>query len=70
MIEFLFSLGVLGWIVLLLVIALVVALIRNPKKLIFLNSPLDSQQHKLYRGTGGGHPEHLDKQMDKKDPSP
>lgn len=55
--EFLGSLGVIGYIVL---IVLVLALL-NIKKLVLLRSPLDSQQHKAWRATGGvTNPDHLE----------
>ena len=47
--EFLGSLGFIGYVVL---IVLVLAIL-NIKKLVFLRSPLDSQQHKIWRATGG-----------------
>ena len=57
MIEFISSLGLIGY----FVIIVAVLGLWNLRKLIFLRSPLDSQQHKLWRGTGGGTPpDHLD----------
>lgn len=56
MLEFFTSLGIVGY----FVVAVVVLGLWNLKKLIFLRSPLDSQQHKLWRRTGGvGSPDHL-----------
>lgn len=49
MLEFFQSLGVIGYVVM---IVLVLALL-NIKKLIVFRSPLDSRQHKTGRATGG-----------------
>lgn len=55
--EFFRSLGVIGYVVL---TVLVLALL-NIKKLILLRSPLDSQQHRNWRATGGTtNPDHLE----------
>ncbi len=56
MIEFFQSLGIVGY----FVIIVVVLGLWNLKKLIFLKSPLDSQQHKNWKATGGvTKPDHL-----------
>ena len=49
MLEFFGSLGVIGWIVLILVILTVV----NIRKILVLRSPLDSQDQKLWREKAG-----------------
>lgn len=57
MLEFLQSLSLFG----VLALVIVVLGLFYLKKLIFLRSPLDSEQHKLWRRTGGvGRPDHLD----------
>ncbi|WP_375280922.1 hypothetical protein [Pseudooctadecabacter sp.] len=57
MIEFFTSLGLIGY----FVIIVAVLGLWNLRKLIFLRSALDSQQHKLWRRTGGGTPpDHLE----------
>jgi len=57
-IEFVSSLGLIGYIVLFVI----VLCLFNLKKLIFLKSPLDSQQHKLWRRVGAEtNPDHLEK---------
>ncbi|MDG0988807.1 MAG: hypothetical protein P8H36_01520 [Yoonia sp.] len=64
MIAFFQSLGVVGY----FVVIVVVLGLWNLKKLIFLRSPLDSQQHKSWRRSGGiGKPDHLP-HVDDKDP--
>ena len=56
MIEFIQSLGIVGYIVL----GIVALALWNLRKLITLRSPLDSQQHKNWRATGGTTPpDHL-----------
>lgn len=56
MIEFIQSLGVVGY----FVIGVLVLALWNLRKLITLRSPLDSQQHKNWRATGGTtRPDHL-----------
>jgi len=65
MIEFFASLGIIGY----FVIAVVILGLWNLRKLITLRSPLDSQQHKTWRGTGGaGDPDHLPQHKDRDDP--
>lgn len=65
MIEFFQSLGVIGYFV---VVVLVLGL-WNLRKLIKLRSPLDSQQHKNWRNTGGtAPPDHLPHHKDRDDP--
>ena len=55
--EFFRSLGLIGYVVL---TVLILALL-NIRKLIFHRSPLDSQQHKAWRATGGAtNPDHLE----------
>ncbi|WP_299202188.1 hypothetical protein [uncultured Tateyamaria sp.] len=57
MIEFFQSLGLFGYAIL----AFLAVLIWNLKKLIKLRTPLDSQQHKIWRATGGTtKPDHLE----------
>ena len=64
MFEFLQSLGIFGYIIL----GVLALLIWNIRKIIFLRSPLDSQQHKLWRATQGGtEPDHLTKKSVDKD---
>jgi len=61
MLEFFQSLSVIGY----FVIIVVVLGLLNLRKLIFLRSPLDSQQHKLWRRTGGvTPPDHLQNSKD------
>lgn len=56
MLSFIQSLGIIGYIVL----GIIILSVWNLKKLLFLRSPLDSQQHKLWRATGGTtRPDHL-----------
>lgn len=55
--DFFQSLGLFGYVIL----AFVALLIWNLKKLIKLRTPLDSQQHKIWRATGGTTaPDHLE----------
>ena len=60
MIAFFQSLGLFGYILL----AIVALLLWNARRLIFLRSPLDSQQHKNWRGSVDEgvytNPDHLD----------
>lgn len=49
MMDFIYSLGVIGYVI----IILLIVLIWNIRGIIFLRSPLDSQQHKIWRETGG-----------------
>ena len=61
MIAFVQSLGVIGY----LVLGIVVLCLWNVRKLFKLRSPLDSQQHKIWRNTGGGTPpDHLPQDKD------
>ncbi|MXY32754.1 MAG: hypothetical protein F4186_14945 [Boseongicola sp. SB0676_bin_33] len=54
--EFFRSLGLIGYVVL----AVLILALLNIRKLILLRSPLDSQQHKTWRATGGTtNPDHL-----------
>jgi len=63
LIEFISSLGLVGYVVLIVVILC----LFNLKKIIFLKSPLDSQQHKLWRSVGSEpNPDHLDKNKKQK----
>ncbi len=57
--EFLGSLGVIGYVL----IALVILCLWNLRRIIFLKSPLDSQQHKNWRqmGVDMDDPDHLDR---------
>lgn len=48
-VEFFSSLGVIGWVLFVLCILLLI----NLGKIFRLRSPLDSQQHKSWRSTGG-----------------
>jgi hypothetical protein len=57
MLEFFTSLGVFGYILL----AIIAVCLINIKKIVLLRSPLDSEQHKIWRSTGGvSRPDHLD----------
>jgi hypothetical protein len=63
MIEFVQSLGAIGFVVL----GVVILALWNIRKLITMRSPLDSQQHKNWRATGGTTPpDHLQNQKDKR----
>ena len=56
MIEFFASLGIIGY----FVIGVLVFALWNLRKLFKLRTPLDSQQHKNWRATGGTtRPDHL-----------
>lgn len=56
MIEFFLSLGVIGY----FVVGVLVLALWNLRGLIKLRTPLDSQQHKSWRATGGStKPDHL-----------
>ena len=64
MFEFFHSLGIIGYVIL----GVVALLIWKIRKIIFLQSPLDSQQHKLWRATQGEtEPDHLTKKSGEKD---
>ncbi|MCV3273398.1 hypothetical protein [Roseobacter sinensis] len=57
MVDFFQSLGLTAY----LILAVLVLVLWNIKKLILLRSPLDSQQHRTWRATGGTtRPDHLE----------
>jgi len=64
MLEFVQSLGLFGYVV----IAIVVLALLNIRKLIWLNSPLDSQEHKNWKRTGAiTPPDHLEPKAPERD---
>jgi len=63
-VEFVQSLGLIGYVV----IGIVFLCILNIKKIMTLRSPLDSWQHRAFQRTGGVmNPDHLDKKYIVKD---
>jgi len=58
LVEFLSSIGILGY----LIIGILILFVANLRGIISLRSPLDSQQHKIWRATGGvTKPDHLER---------